>query len=53
MGKSVVDIFQEVLLQYSEKVQRDSCVQVIDINNTNRKFEVTTGNQYKNQVCFL
>lgn len=53
MGKSVVDIFQELLLKSREKVQRDSCVQVIDINNTNRKFEVTTGNEYKNQVCFL
>lgn len=53
MAESVVDIFQEVLLQYSNKVQRDSCVQVIDIINANRKFEVTTGKQSKNQVCFL
>lgn len=52
-GKGVVDKFQKVLLQCSNKVQRDSCVQVIDTINTNRKFEVTTGKQYKNRVCFL
>lgn len=43
----------KVLLQCSNKVQRDSWVQVIDIINTNRKFEVTTGKQYKNHICFL
>lgn len=53
MAKNVVDLFQEVLLKYRDKVQCDSCVQVIDIINTNRKFEVTTGKQYKNHVCFL
>jgi len=53
MAKSAVDIFQEVFLQYSDKVQLDLCVQVIDIINTDGKFEVTTVKQYKNQVCFL
>lgn len=52
MAKTVVDIFQEVFLQCSDKVQHDSCMEIIDIINTKRKFEVTTGKQDKTRFVF-